>query len=117
MAWGRRFPLRPAAPTLSEGGGSVSISTTDFDKCEVNPPATYRQLEDYAGHVVEKAAKVAETVAMRLVPVMHDLPPNGKCDSEPEPGWPPHFAEMRSLLQRIESYLDDITYHVSATGL
>lgn len=93
---------------------SAPISTEAA--CIDNTPV-YRQLEDYAGAVVEQAAKVADLAATKLTPVMHNQPGRGDFAPDPQTEWPPHFSEMRKSLSIIENYLGDISYHISATGL
>ena len=105
---GLQYGLRPAAGTHAQ---------TDEYTCGGKPAAPVaQQLEQLAGLVSDRAAKVAEVTAIKLQPLYIGGGRDDCAASAPEEAWPEHFSTMRSRLQQIQNYLADIEYHINAVG-
>ena len=83
--------------------------------------AIYQQLEEIAETLHNYAHATAQLVAMRLVPVSHELAgPEGHLKDPVETvwgTWPPHFHTMRLHLASIGKSLDSIRALLDAAGL
>jgi hypothetical protein len=71
-----------------------------------------------AKHVVQRAERIAESVNVKLYPVMAtNIPPYKEEEHIIADGYPPLFSELQHQLAAIENALDFIEYSLERTTL
>lgn len=88
----------------------------DHTSADLTAAPVAQQLEQLAGIVADRAAKVSEETAIKLQPLYICGGRDDGVSLTAEEAWPEHFGIMRARLQTIQNYLEDIEYHVNAVG-